>query len=479
MKNLLILAVCLFLGLGGALPKDGFCITVKEEEDLSKEYLKIVFKRYKVIDDQYITNYVSSLGKRLVAALPPQHFTYHFYVIQEEVYNAFATPAGHIFINSGLIAAMENEEELAGILAHEIAHVACRHISQKIERGKKLQMATLAGVVAGIFLGVGGAGTAGSAVTAGSVAAGRSAELAYSREDETQADQLGLELLEKAGYTGTGLLTMLEKIRSKQWFGSDQIPTYLSTHPASEDRMAYIDTWLEEHGNFSKRKQNQAFQTAHTLLLGKYAGEDLALKYFDAAVKENPKSAMAHYGYGLVLDRIGKPNDAIDQLRTALGYSPFDPHILKDLGRVYFLQGRYSDAVNVLEGAKSLTEADAELLFYLGRTRLELGELESASAALEELIEKKPEYTDAYYFLGQAYGKLEKYADAHFYLGVYYKKKNEMKNARFHLRKALTYTTDPGRTDEIEKMLEELRKDDKKKPSRPTGRARRRHGTLP
>jgi predicted Zn-dependent protease len=473
-RHLLVIATCVFLVLGSVLPKDGFCITVKEEEDLSKAYLKIIFQRYKVIEDQLISNYVSGIGKRLVSALPPQHFTYHFYVVKEDVYNAFATPAGHIFINSGLIAAMESEEELAGILAHEIAHVSCRHISQKIERSKKLQIATLAGVVAGIFLGIGGGGSAASAVTAGSVAAGQSAELAYSREDETQADQIGLDLLEKSGYTGVGLLTMLEKMRSKQWFGSDQIPTYLSTHPASEDRMAYIDTWLEEHGNFSERKENPMFQKAHTLLVGKYLEEDLALKYFDEAVKENPKSDMAHYGYGLALDRVGKPSDAIDQLRTALGYSPFDPYILKDLGRIYFLQGRYADAINVLEGARGLSTPDPDLLFYLGRARLEIGELEPASLVLEELVEKKSSYNEAYYFLGQAYGKMERYGDAHYHLGVYYKKKNELKNALFHLRKALSYTTDPGRLDKIEKMLKKLQEEYKKKKSRPSGRVRRR-----
>ena len=98
---------------------------------------------------------------------------------------------------------------------------------------------------AGIFLGAAGAGDVGSAVIMGSMAAGQSAMLAYSREDELQADQMGLVYLYDAGYGGEGLLNSLKTIRSKQWFGTEQVPNYLMTHPASEDRMANIDVWLE------------------------------------------------------------------------------------------------------------------------------------------------------------------------------------------------------------------------------------------
>ena len=111
---------------------------------------------------------MNKIGNRILSVLPQQPFNYHFYVIKEDVYNAFATPAGHIFVYTGLLDAMDEEEELAGILGHEIAHVYCRHISQKIERSKKIGIATLAGIAAGILLGVGGAGEAANAVTMGS-----------------------------------------------------------------------------------------------------------------------------------------------------------------------------------------------------------------------------------------------------------------------------------------------------------------------
>jgi len=164
------LAVTLLLPLFSPLTADA--ITVKEEEDLSEKVLQSIFKYLEVIEDPYISRYVNAIGQRILAKMPDQPFRYQFYVIKEPTFNAFAIPAGHIFINSGLFAAMESEEELAGILGHEISHVYCRHISERIERSKKTGMASLAGIAAGILLGAAGAGEAASAVTMGSAAPG-------------------------------------------------------------------------------------------------------------------------------------------------------------------------------------------------------------------------------------------------------------------------------------------------------------------
>ena len=129
-------------------------ITIKEEEELSRQFLGAILANFPIIDDPIVVRYINRIGKEILASFPQQPFKYHFYVIKDDAFNAFATPAGHIFIHSGLMAAMDDEEELAGIIGHEISHVYCRHISQKIERSKKLNMATMAGMAAGILAGI-------------------------------------------------------------------------------------------------------------------------------------------------------------------------------------------------------------------------------------------------------------------------------------------------------------------------------------
>ncbi len=455
-RKSLLLCSALIVIVGIFAPKRAMSITIQQEEEMSREVMKVILQHYDIIKDPLIVNYINKIGQKCVSALPPQPFSYHFYVIKEDVYNAFATPAGHVFVNSGLMEAMENEEELAGILSHEIAHVVCRHISQKIERSEKIGIATLAGIAAGILLGVGGSAVAANALTVGSAAVGQSLELSYSRDDEFQADQIGLICLTKAGYNGEGLLSMLQKLRSKRWFGPDQIPTYLSTHPGTEERMVNIDTWLEQNKKIKAHIDPYNFARVHTRLVAVYGDKSVALRKFKAEVKNHPEDSLAQYGYGLILTRTGDRKNAIGHLKIALEKNAFDPYMLKDLGRVYFLDGRYQEALNMLESAANVSSDDPEVFFYLGRTQMELGRLHEAAITFEELIAKKYDYPRAFYSLGETYGKLGRLDEAHYYLGIYYKKKNDFKNALFHLKRALENMSDPDKREKIEKMLKEI-----------------------
>ena len=456
-KNITAVLTFVFVLSSPFIQKSSSAITIAEEEELSREFMKVLFDQFSLIKDPYIANYVNSIGQSIVKGLPPQPFSYNFYVIDSDVYNAFATPAGHIFIYRGLIEAMDTEDELAGILGHEIAHVQCRHISDKIDRSSKINLATLAGLAAGVFLGISGSETVAQAVTMGSLAAGQSLALAYSREDEIQADKIGLENLTTAGYDGTALMKTLNKIRNKRWF--DNIPNYLATHPAVEDRIAYIDSWSQNKNNMPSKGTTDGFKKAHTRLLALYGNQVKAMTQFKTAVKQNPNDALASYGYGLILARTGLRKDAAFYLQAALEENPLDSFILGDLGRIYFLDGRLSEALDILKSSIGLNENDPETLFYLGRTQMELGKLNEAAFNFTKLISTYSEYDQAYYFLGETYGRLGNFADAHFYLGLYYEKINDLQNTIFHLEKALENTHDPYRRKEIEGFLKNAQKE--------------------
>jgi len=464
-NKLIVLGLAGVLVFGTVFPHAACGITIREEEELSKEVLSIVRSQYEIIDDPVIVRYIRRLGKKIVSVLPPQPFTYHFYVIMDDTLNAFATPAGHIFVNSGLIAALENEDELAGILAHEVAHVVCRHISQKIDSSKKASLATLAGIAAGALIGIaGGPGGAAQALTAGAMAASQSVMLAYSREDEIQADQRGLDYLTKTGFDCSGLLTSLKKMRNKQWFGSDQIPKYLMTHPASEDRIAYIGGWLDTHPDRCRiDSQGNAYDynIAKIRLIGLYQEKDISVKRMKSAVDDHPDDPLSHYGYGLALARTGNRKEAALHVKRALEKRPFDAFILTDLGRIYFLDGRFQDAVKLLEGAVSIEPRYPEALLYLAKVHLEQGEFEKAAARLETLIATAPGYNRAYYSLGMAYGKQGRMGEAHYYLGIFFLNGRSVQKARFHLERASQTITDPEKLSRINEILEMLNKGSK------------------
>ncbi len=449
---------------GLILPDSTFGITVKEEEEISRQLMKMVNMRFEIIDDPLIAGYINRIGKKIVSVLPEQQHKYRFFVIKQHVYNAFATPGGDIYLHSGLIEAMESEEELAGIIGHEISHVYCRHISKQIENAPKIGLATLVGLAAGIFLGKEGSGDLAKAITIGSMAAGKTIALAYSREHEMQADQIGLKYLNKAGYGGKGLLTILKKLRSKQWYGSEQVPTYLMTHPAVEERIAYIDTQLQNPKNSTGLQpvNPDDFYKAHTRLVAKYGEEESAISKLKEIIFKFPDDPTARHGYGLVLARTGKRDKAIEQLKKALELNAFDAYILADLGNIYFLAGRYAEALKTLEGAATIDPDNPEGLFNIGRTKLELQQYDGAVQAFEKLRDIYPTYRNLLYFLGESYGKQGKLGEAHYCFGRYYFKKRALKASLFHLKKALKTTKDPDRKKEITSIINKINKTLKK-----------------
>ena len=442
-------------------PRGAYSLTVSEEEKLSRGILRHIYRQYEIIDDPAIVDYVNKVGNRIVEGLEEPLFNYRFHVIKVDSYNAFAIPAGYIFINSGLLAAMDSEEELAGILAHEIAHVNARHISQRIERSKKIGWATMAGVAAGILIGATGGGEAAQAVTKGSQAAGAAAQLSYSRDNEIQADQLGLIYLTDAGYGGEGLLKILRKMRTKQWFDTEQVPTYMRTHPAIDDRIIYLDGQIAATPNTTKARSPEAsdeFARAHTYLITRYGDENLVLKHLQSELEKHPQEPMAHYRYGLILARVGRNDEAIAHLRTAMEQRALDPYILRDVGRVYYLDGQYQQSLKMLITAHNKIPDDAECGLYLGQTYMEMGLFDKASPVLEAVVKKHPAFTEAYYTLGQSLGKQGNLGDAHYYLGIYHTRKGDYKTAVVQYRHALKYVKDPDRRAKIEKRLKRFEK---------------------
>lgn len=439
-------------------------ISIKEELQLSQEFMRMLRRNFELIEDPVVAGYVNGIGQKILSALPPQPFNYQFFVIKEDVYNAFAIPAGYIFVNSGLFLAMDSEEELAGILSHEISHVVCRHISQRIEREKKIGLATMAGMVAGIFLGAAGGNTsAASAIAIGSTAAGQSLSLAFSRDDEAQADQLGLGYLKKTGYSAKGLLEILKKIRNKQWFGSEQIPTYVLTHPAVEERIVYIDSWIATNEKDSSttaqpKSSSHQFKRIQNRLRALYGNPTAALQYFSAGLTAHPDDTDYAYGYALALSRTGNHEKAIDYLQRALAKDALDPILLGDLGRIYFLEGRTDDSLRVLQGAASLNSSNPDILFYLGRSYMSQGNYAEAANTFESLISQHKNHIEAYYFLGESYGKLDQVPNAHFFLGLYHLKKGDLRTAFFHLERAQKTLKDPSKLETVNQALKSIGK---------------------
>lgn len=445
--------LCIFLSATAGLPR-AWGITSQEEEELGQEFMEDVRQYYKLVDDPYICNYINEIGQKLLKQFPPQYFKFHFYVVQQDAYNAFAGPAGHIFVNSGLISAMDSEAELAGILGHEISHVACRHISDTIERSGKIQLGTLAGVMAGILLGATGSGTASEAMIVGSMAAGQSVYLNYSREDEKQADEMGVKALMGAGYPVQGLVTMLKKIKERDWYGDD-IPSYLGTHPGTDERIVYLSRFLD----FTEEKALEAakgseFNVAHARVLAFYDDTAKASAWFESLAKKDPESYIPDFGFGMLALRENRLTEAKTYFKKAIDKRALDPLILADLGQVYFMGGEYEAARRLLEPAVRMDTKNYDGRYFLGRTLLALKYYAGAQTVFERLYTDAPDYSKALYYLGEANNSQGRAAEANYYLGLYNLQINDTQNAAFNLKRAREETEDEELRAKIDNALQ-------------------------
>jgi predicted Zn-dependent protease len=197
----------------------------------------MVRSRFEVLDEPDLKQYLRGLGKEVIDTAGVQFFNYHFYVIEDKEFNAFAAPSGLIFFHSGLIEKMESENELVSVLAHEIGHIAKRHISSRIKKGTQISAATMGLVLASIAL---GGGVASQALLAGSLAAGQSASLYYSRLDEEEADLLAYDWMKELNRNPEGQVNMLKTMRRVARYRSGMVPQYLLTHPNPEARLDYV-----------------------------------------------------------------------------------------------------------------------------------------------------------------------------------------------------------------------------------------------
>jgi len=244
--TLLAMAVCLsatglFAQTVVKPPKNKY--TPQQDVQLGREAAAEVRKQYPIIQNDRINRYLTTIGNRLVAAAPPDLnlsvYEYSFTPVNLKEINAFALPGGPMFVQRGMFDAATSEAEVAGVMAHELAHVLLRHGTANATKAQNpwLQIGQIAGVVGGAVVG----GSGGSAIAQGSQFGLGTFLLKYSREYEKQADLLGVQIMARAGYDPRALAHMFETIQRTSATSGGGLPRWLSSHPDPGNRTQYIN----------------------------------------------------------------------------------------------------------------------------------------------------------------------------------------------------------------------------------------------
>ncbi|MBN1828151.1 MAG: M48 family metalloprotease [Deltaproteobacteria bacterium] len=436
------------------LPAASF--SLEDERKLGREFYEKLREKGMLSDNQRINAFIESVGRKVLAHSGKPVFDFTFSVVNASGINAFATPGGYVYIFPGLVKIAENESQIAGVIAHEIAHVNARHIAQSIEKAQKMNIATLAAILAGSFLG----GEAAAAVSAFSIATATHMTLKYSRDNEEDADRLGLSYLSKAGYDCRSVVDFLAIMRRYEYYSS-AVPSYFLTHPGTTDRMTYIDGLLASiYKNRGVSSIVGGFSRIKTLSI--LADEDRhgQIRYFEDELTKNPDDLDALYGIAFAYESAGYAEKALEFFKRAAKQAPDDPDILRGLGGAYLKMGDTGTALLTLQSAYRQHPTDPEIMMSLARASERAERHDQAIALYEKLLEIRPEDQTLQYNIAMAYGKSNRLADSHYYFGLFFKQKGKAKTALFHFKAALEHTPpENARFGELQQQIQSLSKE--------------------
>jgi predicted Zn-dependent protease len=428
--------VLVFSMLNLSCVRPAAAFTVGEEREVGEALLFQVRLAFSLFDDPDISQYINDLGADVLDSAGAQYFNYHFFVINNKEFNAFAAPSGLIFFHSGLIETIGSEDELVSVMAHEVAHVVSRHIASRMDKGMKVGVAALALAIAGIALG--GGGVAGQALVTGSMAANQAMNLHFSRQDEEEADLLSYGWMKKLNRDPEAMEKMLQVMRRITRYRMGQVPPYLLTHPDPEARLNYIQSLIAiENPPLSKQfKQadNFAFLRAKYRILSQVEDDGQFRTFLNSKISDPQtpplERIMAKYGLSQVEREASNYERSQSLLREAMAAFPDKSILLVDLGRGELALGHKDKALELTLKASRLNPADLWAIFQLAKIYQELGNTKEAEVNLFTVAREMPQYSKVYFEIGQLRSDQGEKGEASYYLGKYYMYEGRIKLAK-------------------------------------------------
>lgn len=350
---------------------------------------------------------ISDYARPLLKAAGLGAATIQVKLVNDDTYNAFVADSRHIFINAGAIIDSTVPNELIGVLAHEIGHMAANHLAQLRSEIRKLQILSAIAMLGGIAAGVAGGGRAASAVATGGLQIGQRGLLMYARENETAADQLALKYLAATGQSAKGMLDTFRRFADQQMFSSAHVDPYVQSHPMAADRIAMIEEAAHKSKFFDK-PDDPGLKARHDLVRAKFAA---FTKNTQAVLRMYPPSdtsLAADYARAIVAYRFSDPKSAIARMDALIKRSPNNPYFWELKGQIMLETGNAKGAVAPLRKAVALAPRAGLIRVMLGQALVGTGDPKVTDEAIDALtlgIGDDPDQPLGYRQLAIAYAK--------------------------------------------------------------------------
>jgi predicted Zn-dependent protease len=418
-------------------------ISLDDEYKIGRMIVKGLRDSGQIVEDPEVTEYIQSIGSTLASHAHEGGFRFNFFVVKDPGINAFALPGGFIGVNAGLLTATANESELAGVLAHEIAHVTQRHIARSVQNAGRTNMASAAAVLAAILIGA----TTGMPPDAlmGTITAAQGLaiqqQISFTRSNESEADRVGMGFLANAGFDPNGMPSFFWTLQQRSGSAGNQIPDLLRTHPVTTERIAETRDRAVQIGQHSVDDSIGYRLIRERLRVMLMPPEtNLHDQYADAGNADLPSGDERLYGRAMALLAATDAASAVQAaslLKDLVDRRPDVTLYHTGLGVAQLAAGDPAGSRRTLERALSLFPRNVPVTVRYAQTLMYLGEAKLAHQVLLDLFNNVPPTPDQARYIALVASAAGDTGDAYYYMSEYHVMGGELQMAIDQLRLAL------------------------------------------
>ncbi len=394
-------------------------LSLTEEYRIGEAFMRNLRGALHIVYDPEIESYITALGERLTTnSNSQQHF--RLFVVDDPAINAFAGPGGHIGINTGLIMTTQTESELASVVAHEIAHVTQRHLARAFEAAKERAVPTAAAIIAAIILASQGS-ELGEAALVTAMASSTQTGINFTRQNEKEADRLGMTLLAASNFDPQGMPAFFERLYRHNKAYDNQSIEFLRTHPLTLSRVS------DTRNRAAQYPPPEAHdETSYLLIKTKIevlSSDDnkKSITQFKNRLENNPsRQDVARYGYALSLAEGKKYNQAIREINILIEQQPERINYQVAAAYIAYSAGDFSRAAAICEENLKLFPHNHALTSLYSSALMKLGDARKASALLYAHLRRYPSNPQLYKALARSEYQNKNLSASHEALAEYY-----------------------------------------------------------
>jgi predicted Zn-dependent protease len=417
-------------------------ISIDDEYHAGLSFVNEIRKAGVILTDPEVSQYAQEIGHSLSSHAEEGQHQFYYFVIRDPEINASAIPGGFVIINSGLITSTRNENELAGVLAHETAHVTQRHIvRQIIDQGHEGLLASAA-MLAAVLLGA-TAGRGSPDAIEGAIMAGQSAmiqhQINYTRSSEFEADRIGISTMANAGYDPLGMASFFDYMgRTGPEPSRINAVQFLIDHPIFSDRVAEAQDRANQIGRIH-HEDSLGYLLIRERLRTEAGDPQAARQYYVNLLKNGGgKSLQERYGKDVAEIANRNPAAAIADLQDLVHDFPKVTQFYGALGQAYAANNQYKESAAVLERAMILFPRNVPITIRLAETLMHSGDNKRAHMVLLDLFNNVEPTPDQTRLIAKAASTAGDYADSYSYMAEFYLMTGNLMMALNQLQLALT-----------------------------------------